>query len=273
MSCENNLFWGDSYDTPGEGRRSWLDKLLCGCRLHYYLRNFGVFALTGVCAKRGKLNQFRQIEYSNRNIRIVEACGGKIHIRGLDKLRALNGEPVVLIGNHMSSLETALLHAIVRPYLDFTFVIKESLLHVPFFGWIMVALDAIAVSRNNPREDLKTVLTRGKELLASGKSIILFPQASRKVEFNPESSFNSIGVKLARGAGVKIVPFALKTDFVGVGKYFREFGPLHREKEIYFEFSDPITITGNGKEELQQMAQFTYDRLSKWNRLETEKAE
>lgn len=258
----NNLFPGDTYDTP-PGRRGILDRLLLGCRMHFYVRNFWIFTLTGICAKMGNLDQERQVHYSNGNFKLTEACGGIVHLRGLDYLRQLNGQPVVFMGNHMSLLETAIFHAIIRPHVDFTFVIKESLLKVPFFGWIMQALKAIPVGRSNPRDDLKMVLKAGPELLKSGKSIILFPQATRTREFN-SGSFNSLGVKLAKSAGVPVVPFALKTDFIGDDGFFRDLGPLHREREIYFEFGPPMQIDGNGKEELEICTQFTASCLEKW---------
>jgi 1-acyl-sn-glycerol-3-phosphate acyltransferase len=134
----------------------------------------------------------------------------------------------------MSSLETALFHAIARPRIDFTFVIKRSLFSVPYFGDIMRALKAIPVDRENPRDDFKTIMHGGKALLESGRSLILFPQATRNEKFMPEN-FNSSGVKLARAANMKIIPFALKTDFLGNGRIFA-LGPIRRNRHIHFEF-------------------------------------
>ncbi|MFA7229851.1 MAG: lysophospholipid acyltransferase family protein [Victivallaceae bacterium] len=264
MSCKNNLFEGDSYDTPADAHRSWLDKLLLGCRFHFYLKNFYIFCQTGKCARRGELDQEQQVFFSNKNIRLVESCGGRIHLRGLDNLREVAGRPVILMGNHMSSLETALFHAIVRPHLDFTFVIKQSLLNLPYFGDIMRSLKAIPVGRANPREDLKAVLTLGKATLAEGRSIILFPQATRSEQFSPEN-FNSIGIKLARSADVEIIPFALKTDFLGNGTIMRDLGPIRRDRDVYFEFGKPMKIVGNGKGEHKQIIDFTLGKLKEWN--------
>ena len=261
-----NLFPADTYDTP-PGRRSLTDKLLLGNRLHFYLKNFGIFRKTGSCARKGMLDQERQVFFSNQNIRLTEECGGVFHLRGLNHLREMTGRPAVLIGNHMSLLETAVFHAIARPYIDFTFVIKESLLDVPYFGDIMRTLKAIPVSRTNPREDFKTVLQKGKEVLAEGRSIILFPQATRSVEFKPEE-FNTIGVKLARSADVPVLPFALKTDFVGTGKLLRDLGPIRRDRQIYFEFAAPMEVRGAGKEEYQAICRFIQERLAEWNAAE-----
>lgn len=156
------LFSGDSYDTPPDAPRALMWRLLLGNRFYFYYHNFGVFCETARCGRRGELTKERQIAFSNRNFRLVESCGGRIHLRGLDNLVALHGRPVVLIGNHMSLLETALFHSILREHIDFSFVIKQELMKVPFFGEIMRVLEAIPVGRDNPRDDLRAVLTGGQ---------------------------------------------------------------------------------------------------------------
>lgn len=259
---KENLFPGDSYDTPEKVQRGLHDYLFCKSRFYFLMRNFYIFYQTGSCARRNELNAERQVILSNMNIRLVEKCGGKIHLSGLNHLDSANG-PFVLIGNHMSSLETALFHAIVRPRLDFTFVIKRSLFKVPYFGDIMRSLKAIAVDRKNPRDDFKTIMHEGAALMKEGRSLILFPQATRSRKFIPEE-FNTIGVKLARSAQVKVIPFALKTDFLGNGRIMRDLGPINHDSDIHFEFAPPINITGNGKAEHQQIIDFIQTRLKLW---------
>lgn len=259
-----NLFPGNSYDTPPDQKRDFIDKYLAfGSRWYFYLRNFYIFCQSGHCGKKGQLTGERQVFYSNKNIRLIEKCGGKIHLRGLDNLSAVDGA-VMMIGNHMSLLETAIFHAIVRPRRDFTFVIKQGLLKVPFFGNIMRALDAIAIGRANPRDDLKIVLSRGKEILQSGRTIILFPQSTRSDTFDPKK-FNTIGIKLAKNAGVPVIPFALKTDFLSNGKWFKDLGPIQRDHDVWFEFGEPMQIVGDGKEEHQKIISFIEDRMRQWN--------
>ena len=259
------LFSGDSYDTPADVSKSLLFRALLGSRWYFYWNNFLIFCRTGRCGKRGKLTAERQIYYSNKNLRLVERCGGKVHIRGLNNLRALEGRPVVLIGNHMSLLETALFHAVMRGLADFTFVIKQSLMKVPFFRNIMTSLGAIPIGRENPRDDLRAVLEEGSALLASGRSIVIFPQSTRSETFDPEK-FNSIGIKLARRAGVPVVPFALKTDFLGNGKRFRDLGPVRPEREVWFEFGPAREVEGNGQALQQEIIAFISSRLDEWRR-------
>ncbi|MEA4861713.1 MAG: lysophospholipid acyltransferase family protein [Victivallaceae bacterium] len=266
MNIENipeYRFRQDSYDTPPGRRRALMDRLLLNSRAYFYWCNFLIFAQSGWCAKQGRLDAANQVHYSTKNIDLVESCGGRIHVRGLDNIDKLEGRPAVIIGNHMSLLETAVLHAILRGRIEFTFVIKESLLHVPLFGHIMRSHKAIPVGRTNPKEDFKQVMAGGKATLDAGCSVILFPQHTRNTEFKPDE-FNTIGVKLAKHADAFVVPMALKTDFVQTGKWLRDLGPIDRSKDVWFEFGAPFKVEGNGKEEHRRIVEFIETRLAAW---------
>jgi 1-acyl-sn-glycerol-3-phosphate acyltransferase len=126
-------------------------------------------------------------------------AGGKVEVEGLGHVAGVRG-PVVFVGNHMSTLETLLLPGFMLPFKDVAFVVKDSLLSYPVFGPIMRAVKHIPVARVNPREDLKAVLTQGEAMLRAGVSVVIFPQATRSVEFSVEE-FNTLGVKLAGRAG------------------------------------------------------------------------
>jgi len=258
-----NPFPEDSYDTPENCKRCFFDKLLLGSRASFYIRNFYVFYQTGRIARAGLLDGEAQIRQSLKNVRIVESCGGKVHLRGLSNVSKFDG-PAVVISNHMSLLETGVLHAILRPRRDFVFVIKRSLFDVPYFGDIMRAFESIPVDRVNPREDFKTVMEEGKKRLDRGQSVLIFPQATRDTAFSP-AHFNTIGVKLAKLAGVPIIPLALRTDFTSNGRFIKDLGPVHRERPVWFEFGEPIMkVSGNGKAEHAAIIDFIKDRVLKW---------
>jgi 1-acyl-sn-glycerol-3-phosphate acyltransferase len=128
----------------------------------------------------------------------------------------------------------------------------------------MRARNPIAVSRANSREDLLKVINEGVEKLKNGISVIIFPQSTRTMEFNPKK-FNSLGVKLASKANVDVVPIAIKTDFWGNGKYVKDFGKIDRSKKIHIKFGEKITIEGNGKKEHNQIVEFISENLKKWS--------
>ena len=155
---------------------------------------------------------------------LIERVGCPVSIEGMENISATRG-PCVFVANHMSTLETFMLPGIIRPHRAVTFVMKKSLVTLPFFGAVMRSRDPIVVGRTNPREDLTAVLEGGVERLKKGISIIVFPQSTRTPDFDPQH-FNTIGVKLARKAGVPVVPLALKTDAWGTGKKLKELGPI-----------------------------------------------
>lgn len=268
--AEYSFYGVDGYDTPADNRRSWVFNLCLRSRWYYYAGIFGSFCGGSRLAVRGKLDANAQTRYSNRNLHQIEKCGGRVHIAGLRHLRACEGKPTVIVSNHMSLLESGLLHAVLRGYLDVSFVVKESLLKVPFFRHVIRSLDVIPVTRENPREDLKTMLREGKRILEEGRSLIVFPQSTRTETLEPDK-FNTIGVKLARSAGVQVLPMALKTDFLANGRVFRDLGPIRPERIVCFEFAPAMEVVGNGQEQQQAIIDFINSRLVEWRKWDAER--
>ncbi len=254
----------DNYKTKNV-KRSFIDKLFLGTRFPFYM---GLYKIFKWCAshidKNGDLDFETYSEAAIKCIRLAEQCGAEFHIEGLDNLANLEQAPVI-IGNHMSLLETISIGAMTSNRRKATFVIKKDLLKVKFFGKILKGLQAIPILRKNPKEDFKIILKSGCELLNKGISVIIFPQSTRSAEFIPEQ-FSSIGIKLAKKANAPIIPLALKTDFIENGKYLRNLGPLNRSKKIYFKFGKPINVLGNGKEQHKYIIDFIQKSLKEWNK-------
>lgn len=228
----------------------------------FYRRVFMIVWRGSALAKRGRYNTARWCESSLATLRALEEVGVHIEIRGMDSVRKLDG-PCVFIANHMSTLETFVLPTIISPFKEATFVVKQSLLDYPIFKHIMRSRNPITVGRSNPRDDLKAVLNGGAERLLAGTSIIIFPQTTRAPVFDPEA-FNTIGIKLARKAGVPVVPIALKTDAWGTGKYLKDYGRISPGKRVYFEFGKPMLIEDRGTEEHAAIIEFISSKLGEW---------
>lgn len=195
---------------------------------------------------------------------IFEKVGGHISVDGLSNLDALDG-PCVFIANHMSTLETFTLPAMIRPRLPVTFVVKRSLTTMPIFGPLMRSRDPVVVDRQNPRADLVAVLEEGTKRLQAGISVVVFPQHTRTLYFEPEK-FNSIGVKLALKAGVPALPIALKTDAWGQGRHIKELGKVNPRLPARFRFGKPMAMTGRGKEQHAQICQFIQENVENWQK-------
>ena len=113
------------------------------------------------------------------------------------------------------------------------------------------------------REALIKVLNEGRALLDNGISIIIFPQSTRQLEFNPDK-FNTLGYKLASKSKVQIIPVAVKTDFWGNGKKIKELGPINRDQTIYMTFGKPIDVGSLGKEGHVLTIEHIGQNLAKW---------
>jgi 1-acyl-sn-glycerol-3-phosphate acyltransferase len=247
----------------GQSRPGFLAKYLPGSpSLLYYLRIGYILFHSTFPARGGRLDRRMWAMYSHRCLEIVESVGGNVNISGLESVAGHQG-PVVYIGNHMSLLETLILPGIVLAFGDVNFVIKEELRHYPILSSIFKALGMIAVSRKNPREDFKVVLREGHDFISKGGSIIIFPQATRSMEFDIQG-FNTLGVKLASRAGVPVVPVAIKTDFHGNGKWVKDMGPINPQKPLYFKFGDLLPVSGKSREVHRQVVEFITQNLSAW---------
>lgn len=220
-----------------------------------------IYASAGI-AKRGKYDSEAWQTSSIGVLRALESVGVTIDVAGFDHLKAAEG-PVLVVGNHLSVMETVILPALILQFKPMTFVIKQSLLEVPVFKHVMAATSPIAVTRTNPRQDLRTVLDEGMERLARNLSIVIFPQTTRTA-FNPEQ-FSTIGIKLAKRAGVKVVPLALLTDAWENGRRFKDFGKIVPERKARLEFGEPIEIAGKGDEEHRQIIEFIQSKLDRWH--------
>jgi 1-acyl-sn-glycerol-3-phosphate acyltransferase len=259
---EYGYFDSYTYNTPEKKRLSLKDKFLLDNRLYFVLKYAGVVLRTRKEAIRKVYHTKEWADSSFEIFRFIEKAGGKFHITGMENITKSAG-PVLFISNHMSTLETMIFPGIIAPHREATFVVKESLVNHPLFGDVMRSRNPIVVGRTDPRKDFEAVMNGGMDLLSKGVSIIIFPQSTRSIEFKPEE-FNSLGVKLAKKAGVDVVPVAIKTDFWGNGKLIKEIGPLDHKKPIHIKFGEPFRVTGNGKEENQKIIDFIQSSLEEW---------
>jgi 1-acyl-sn-glycerol-3-phosphate acyltransferase len=250
------------YETP-PGRARWRFGRLGHLRTAF----FHARVLLGYRHARQLIRQgrFDLDEYAMRslvNMRLAEDAGGQVKVTGLEHVAATDG-PVVIVGNHMSSLETVMLSCFLLPFKDVAFVVKDALLRHAIFGPIMRAVKMIPVTRTNPRDDLKAVLTKGTELLQSGTSVVIFPQATRATVFDP-AQFNSLGVKLAARAGVPVVPMALRTDFWANGRLIKDLGPICPDRPIRVAFDTPRRVVGTGRDTHEAVVRFVTQQLHAW---------
>ena len=250
-----------SYQTP-QKRRFLIKKFHKWATLIYYIQLFITILTESLTANRRPYEGKTWGKGSLRVLKVAESAGGIFHVSGLKALENFKG-PVVYVANHMSLLDTLVLPCILLTFGEVTFVVKEGLLRYPVLGTIIRAIHPVAVTRRNPRNDLKTVMERGRALISEGCSIIIFPQATRSASFD-QTTFNSMGVKLAQRAGVPVVPVALKTDFQGNGRIIKDMCAVDPGKELFIKLGNPMFVEGKGQDIHKKVVQFIVENLKSW---------
>jgi len=116
----------------------------------------------------------------------------------------LPSRPAIILAKHQSAWETVAFLFLFPPVSP---VIKQELLKVPFFGWAFRLLSPIAIDRGAGREALKQIVTQGKEKLAQGFWVLVFPEGTR-VAPGEKGRYGIGGGWLAAETGTPIVPVA-----------------------------------------------------------------
>lgn len=122
-------------------------------------------------------------------------------IEGLEHLPA---GPAIILAKHQSAWETIVFLCVFPPVSP---VIKQELLKIPFFGWGFSLLNPIAIDRSAGREALKQIVKQGREKLAQGFWVLVFPEGTR-VAPGEKGRYGIGGGWLAAETGAPVVPVA-----------------------------------------------------------------
>ncbi len=232
--------------------------------LRYYFKSMKTVFESYLLAKKGL---YSSIAWENASLNMLKACenaGADVFYKGMANLKKVI-PPSVFISNHMSTLETFLLPAIINPIVTTTYIMKKELVEMPIFGKVVKAINPIVVGRSNPKADLMTVIKESEALLKNGKSIIVFPQKTRS-SYLDKKSFNTIGVKIAAKNNVPIVPIAVLTNALNNGKIIKDFGKFDNTKPIIIEIGEPFEPTGNGKIDNAKVIEFIENKFIEWGK-------
>ena len=260
MNDIKGFFEGTEYRTP-DGASNGLSRLAPS--LVFYSKAIAIVWHASRRVRQGHYDSVDWHDDSARTVKALELAGCRLQVTGMEHLKGID-RPCIFIGNHMSSLETFVLPSLIMPHgFDLAYVVKRSLVDYPIFGDIVKVRDPVVVDRVNPREDLKVVMEEGARRLEQGRSLIIFPQHTRTVDFDLKQ-FNSIGIKLAKKTGATVVPFALLTWAWSTGKLIKDFGPIIPSRTIHFAFGEPMQVSGKGQEEQQRIVDFIQGNLEGW---------
>ncbi len=113
-------------------------------------------------------------------------------------------QPCIIFSKHESAWETIILAIHFAPQV---WVLKRELLWLPFFGWSLAMLKPIAIDRSAGKSALQQVIDQGRQRLASGSWIIIYPEGTR-VAPGSKRRYKIGGASLASATQIPVLPIA-----------------------------------------------------------------
>ncbi len=171
-------------------------------------------------------------------------CGLKVVVEGRENLPDTAS---VLMIKHTTALET---YGHVPLFPRTTWVLKRELLWVPILGWALaLVIRPIAINRSAGRSAIKQVIKQGKERLAAGIWVTVFPEGTRMPP-GETRTYGVSGAALAKEASVQIVPVAHNA-----GDFWRRRELTKRPGTVRFCIGPPIDATAQSPKETNLLVQ------------------
>ncbi len=159
-------------------------------------------------------------------------CGIKFRVIGAENIPS---EPCVILSKHQSAWETFAFQLIFPPQV---YVIKRELLWIPFFGWGLAMCSPIAINRGAGPRAARQMLSQGKDRLARGFCVIVYPEGTR-VAPGTRGKYQSSGSAIAIHAGVPVLPVAHNA-----GRCWQRNAFLKLPGTITVSIGPPLNTTG-----------------------------
>ena len=105
-------------------------------------------------------------------------------------------------------------------------VLKRELSRIPVFGWLTRRYGVIAVDRSAGPAALREMVAAGREAVASGRSIIIYPEGTR-VPAGCSPKLRSGFAGLYRALGLPVVPVAVDSGKLWTRGLLKKAGTVH----------------------------------------------
>jgi 1-acyl-sn-glycerol-3-phosphate acyltransferase len=178
---------------------------------------------------------------------VVALASGVLGIRWrVEGREHLPSRPAVILSKHQSAWETMAFQAIFPPQVH---VLKRELLWIPFFGWGLALMSPIAIDRRRGVAALRQIARRGRERLAQGFWVVVFPEGTR-VAPRQRRPYQLGGAWLAADSGAPIVPVAHNA-----GLFWPRNAFLKRPGTVTIRIGPAIDASGRDAQTLNKLAE------------------
>lgn len=158
----------------------------------------------------------------------------------------LPSEPSIVLMKHSSAWETFAQASLLPPQ---AWVLKRELTWIPFVGWGIRLLRAIAIDRGAGGAAVRQMIDQGRERLQSGMWIVVFPEGTRMAP-GETRRYGVGGAAVASETGALVVPVAHNA-----GYFWPRRGLLKKPGTIRVVIGKPIVTKGRDAREINEEAQ------------------
>jgi len=218
----------------------WMLLTLIPCSIYLLLR-----LVMG--ASKATLYKCAVFWLNNCIVSLDKICNVKYVLKGMENLDGLGNLPVIVLVKHQSTYETFLM-PVIMPH-PVSYVFKKELLRIPFFGWAIGSLDMIHIDRSQRTKAFAKVVEQGRELLAKGNWVVMFPEGTR-IERGEVGVYKLGGARLAVQTGAHVVPVAVTS-----AKCWPRKAVLKSPGVVEVSVGAPISSEGLAPEELMAKVQ------------------
>ena len=170
-------------------------------------------------------------------------CGLGMTIDGLENIPEEAG---VMFIKHSSAYEAL---AQFRLADDMNWVLKRELLWAPFFGWALACVHPIAINRKAGGTAVQQVIKQGRERLAEGMRVMIFPEGTRMAP-GKTRRYGVSGTLLAQETGTLITPVAHNAGYFWPRRGWRK-----KPGTVQFVVGPPVDPSGREPREVNEEIQ------------------
>ena len=163
---------------------------------------------------------------------LQKVCGLTFAVEGRERIPPGNH---IVMSNHTSAWETIAQFLIFPPQV---WVLKRELLWIPFIGWGLKLLRPISINRGAGHRAVNQVIDQGKQRLAAGLWIIIFPEGTRVVA-GEKRKYGVSGALLATETAKYVIPLSHNAADFWVRR-----GIIKKPGTIRVVIGEPIDATG-----------------------------
>ena len=171
-------------------------------------------------------------------------CGVRYEVKGLEHIP--HDRAAIIYVKHESTWETFAMQKFFPPH---AWILKRTLLLIPFFGWGLASLSPIAINRGSGHKAVQQIVEQGIRKLNNGQWVMVFPEGTR-VPNGSMKKFGIGGAALAEKSGFPIIPVAHNA-----GAHWPRGSFIKHPGTIHIVIGEPIVTEGKSASQINREAE------------------